>query len=216
MGERTAKHGAQARARVEEALAGHGLVAVAGVRVFYLRRPGTRMMSTLLVFTPEGIALLGDHVPGGNGVVSARFQSLDWFAGRNDSSYLASKFLRREWSPELAADLIDEMVDECPDLPEDQELRELAAELADGHIGAEGLHEAAHDRGLSRFFDDFDAQAYPIDDEARLAGIQRRFAALYPALAARQLPWWRRAVRWLGGMAVRLRSSGSHEIEGER
>ena len=71
------------------------------VQSFYLRRrPRERCMSTLLVFTPEGIAIMGDLTPTDHGTVSAMGYGLAWFAGELSSSYLAEKFLRRQYIPE--------------------------------------------------------------------------------------------------------------------
>jgi hypothetical protein len=52
------------------------------VSAYYLKEPGKgRMMSTLIVFTPEGIALMGDLTPEQNGSVSALGYGRDWFSG---------------------------------------------------------------------------------------------------------------------------------------
>jgi len=92
--------------RCYEMLKGHELEVVQRgekVQAFYLReRPGDRSMSTLILFTPEGIVLQGDLTPERNGVCSALGYGLPWFAGRLDSSYLAEKFLSEKWVLDLA------------------------------------------------------------------------------------------------------------------
>lgn len=50
------------------------------ITAFYLREsPDTRIMSTLVLFTPEGIVITGDLCPGRNGVI-IRGYDLSWFA----------------------------------------------------------------------------------------------------------------------------------------
>jgi hypothetical protein len=61
------------------------------------------MMSTLLVFSPEGIILTGDNHPGsksGRGGVIARGYGLEWFSQKLEPDYLAGKFLIEVWVPE--------------------------------------------------------------------------------------------------------------------
>ena len=79
------------------------------IEMYYLREPGSgRMMSTLIMFTPEGIVITGDLAPGssGHGVVSCSGYGIDWFTGLLDSDYLASKFLDRQWEREYSAEVL--------------------------------------------------------------------------------------------------------------
>ena len=75
-------------------------------KAFYMRAPGLgRMESCLIMFSPEGINILGDLCPGNdtrNSGVHAYGYGLDWFAGRLSWSYLCEKFLSKEWHRELA------------------------------------------------------------------------------------------------------------------
>lgn len=75
-------------------------------KAFYMRPPGGgRMMSTLFLFTPEGIVIMGDLCPGhsgGNGVVSALGYGLRWFTEELSGDYLCQKFLQKGWHAELA------------------------------------------------------------------------------------------------------------------
>lgn len=75
-------------------------------KAFYLKQPGMgRMQSCMIMFSPEGINILGDLCPGNdkrNSGVHAGGYGLDWFAGKLSWSYLCEKFLTKEWHPELA------------------------------------------------------------------------------------------------------------------
>lgn len=71
------------------------------IKAFYLKLPNMRMESCLILFTPEGIVICGDMTPG-RGALSAFGYGLDWFASELGWDYLASKFLDKEWVPELA------------------------------------------------------------------------------------------------------------------
>lgn len=90
-----------------------------GFKAFYLRKPeGGRMMSTLLVFTPEGIVITGDVRPTREGNASSLGYGVDWFAGALGEDYLCSKFLKKGWHAELAA----------------EELRDMAASVLAGRM----------------------------------------------------------------------------------
>jgi hypothetical protein len=75
-------------------------------KAFYLKEPGMgRMQSCLILFSPEGINILGDLCPGNdtrNSGVHAYGYGLDWFAGRLSWSYLCEKFLSKDWHKEVA------------------------------------------------------------------------------------------------------------------
>jgi len=118
-------------------------------KAFYLRPPsGGRMMSTLFVFTPEGIVIMGDLCPGnrgGNGTVSVFGYSLGWFVEKLGGSYLCEKFLRKGWHAELAKEW-------CLDAAKEV----LRGRMDDEEgFGADGLsvvaddREAAHDELVS-------------------------------------------------------------------
>lgn len=86
-------------------------------KAFYLKRPGNgRMCSTMVLFTPEGIALMGDLTPEHNGTVSCYGYGLDWFVGNLSEDYLCEKFLAKGWHADLAQD----------------ELLDLAKEILEG------------------------------------------------------------------------------------
>ncbi len=170
-----------------EALAGHVLVPVdvsARVRAWYLRRPSEgRMMSTLVLETPEGLVICGDLCPRDRGVVSDLGYGAAWFAGQLSPDYLCSKFLRKEWVPEAAAekllDLIAEAVTEGDLSAEDAATH--GAEVRNEHdLTPDRAREIFENAGL-REFTDYDWNEYDPNDTRWLIAIQRRFAALYHA-----------------------------------
>src|ERR1700744_5534707 len=99
---------------MRESLAGHILEPHADhekVKAFYLRRPGDgRMMSCLILFTVEGIVIMGDLTPCHNGVISCLGYGLGWFADRKSEDYLCEKFLRKEFVPKLALESFREQI----------------------------------------------------------------------------------------------------------
>ena len=93
---------------MREALKDHILVPLEvgeKVHAYYLRKPGEgRIMSTLIVFTPEGIVLQGDLTPGRNGNVSTFGYGPKWFSGQLSGGYLCEKFLSQAWVKDLAVE----------------------------------------------------------------------------------------------------------------
>ena len=91
---------------MKEALKNHVLEVVLDsekIQAYYLKEPGQgRMMSTLILFTPEGIVLQGDLTPGRFGNVSAYKYGRAWFAGFLSEDYLCEKFLPKVYVPEKA------------------------------------------------------------------------------------------------------------------
>lgn len=107
-------------AQIRESLKNHILVEAlpqtGDFRAFYMKEPGEgRMMSTLFVFTPEGIVIMGDLCPGGpgNGGSISRFgYGLGWFGSQKSEYYLCEKFLQREWQREVAERWVREHIEE--------------------------------------------------------------------------------------------------------
>lgn len=107
------------------------------IKAFYIKEPGTRMGSSLILFTPEGIAIMGDLTPG-RGAMSVYGYGLSWFASELGEDYLCGKFLEKEWVPEYAADYCRWMAKEVRkgqyDDDEFLKVRKLANERANlGH-----------------------------------------------------------------------------------
>jgi len=76
------------------------------IQAYYLKRPGEgRMMSTLIVFSPEGITISGDLKPC-NGAVSCYGYNRNWFSGVLGVDYLCEKFLQKKWTCEQAVEAI--------------------------------------------------------------------------------------------------------------
>jgi len=169
---------------MRQSLANHELTPVqTGVVTAYrMGRPHTRMMSTLILFTPEGIALMGDLTPERHGSISALGYGLDWFAGTLSEDYLCKKFLTTRWVHELA---INELRDPRSYLREDitpetgARLDEIAHELADH--GCEWVAEQIMDLG----FDNVPGFGYDPGEAGWLCAIQQRFAELYGQAEAR-------------------------------
>lgn len=71
-------------------------------QTYLLRRhPDRYAFSCFIVFAPFGIVIAGDISISDSGVI-ARGMDADWFAGNLQPDYLASKFLKKKWVPELA------------------------------------------------------------------------------------------------------------------
>ena len=86
----------RSRDRLRKELADHVLEVVTldtDLQAFYLKREGSgRMMSTLIIFSPEGITLIGDLVPCRHGCNSALGYGLRWFSDELSPDYLQEKF----------------------------------------------------------------------------------------------------------------------------
>lgn len=129
--------------RYEEHLKDHILEQVLDAekfKAFYLKNPKYgRMDSCLIMFTPEGIGILGDLCPGNdsrNSGVHAYGYGLEWFVGRLSWSYLCEKFLCKEWNAEVAADDCRRraervMLGETQDFNHDATLEGILSERAD-------------------------------------------------------------------------------------
>lgn len=89
------------------------------VRSYYLRRfPGKRMMSTLIVFTPEGIILTGDLRPAQRGCMTMEY-GLTWFCSELEPRYLAGKFLEKKWQPAKAMEWLESHIKDLRAIPDD-------------------------------------------------------------------------------------------------
>lgn len=116
---------------MRDALKNHVLEEVPGsekLQGFYMTEPGQgRAMSTLILFTPEGIVLMGDLCPNLNGAVSVYGYNLGWFSKQLSEDYLCSKFLRQEWQPVLAQSYCYDMALEVRRGQHDEATKALAA-----------------------------------------------------------------------------------------
>lgn len=168
---------------LEEALPfGHGFLA------YYMRDPNQgRAMSTLFVFTPEGIVVMGDLCPGGpknQGSISNYNYGIGWFSRPQSEYYLCEKFLSREWQIEVAErwcrehieELKKEAAEEKKVVEKLEEWEELLSTLQAGEIGCDQFQEA-----LQEFDYDIEDEGfeYPLDTAGWLCALQQRFVELH-------------------------------------
>lgn len=173
----------------------HELVEITDqTRSFHLKEKGQWLMSTVITFTKGGIVLSGDLVPGDNGCISARPYGIDWFSSELSPDYLAEKFLRKKFIPELAASEIEDpqgyvmeylrkKYEHKPDelVKITEQIQEILIELKHGDMSAEGLYRSFEELnlGINIFEDGCPGFCYPPHEVAILSSIQKRFAKMY-------------------------------------
>lgn len=151
------------------------------VQSYYIKQPKTRMMSTLVTFTPEGIVLQGDFTPEHNGSASCIGYERAWFAGQLSPEYLASKFLTHKWSCEVAVEKLRWMASDEYDL-DNRETRRALLELANHVECSEADQSVIYERFLDLGLETADGipgWGYDPNEAARLVAIQRKFAELW-------------------------------------
>lgn len=152
--------------------------------VCYLKRPGTRIMCVLCIFSPEGIILKGDIRFGNLDVLASDLgYGLPWFASKLSESYLCEKFLRQKYVKELAlAELNDpesylrELIGE----PSHPRLDELAA-VVDGDddwAWPSRIYDVLTALGVDS--ESIPGWGYDPVEAGYLCAVQQRFAELYP------------------------------------
>jgi len=143
-------------------------------------KPNSGMFSTHLIFMAGRIGITGDFSPGLNGVWSDLSYDIRWFASKLSWDYLAQKFLKREWQPEVAVmEAKDHLESGNKDYPEHDDfyravIREIEEDKELGSIYPimnEYQMESDYTPGI----------AYPLNDTIALVAIQRKFAELYAA-----------------------------------
>ncbi len=160
------------------------------LRSYYLKNPSTRRMnSCLIVFTVEGIVIMGDWCPGNthanDGVISCCGYGEGWFSGTLSGDYLCSKFLRKHWQPAQGYDALRRRIVEAR--RGDAITREVARDAFDSVFDEERETLSPH-RAYEIFskagLDDFDmGHGYDPHAAALLCAIQERFAACKAAMA---------------------------------
>jgi hypothetical protein len=160
------------------------------VQVYMLKKPDRgRMGSTQLVFTKEGIVIMGDLCPGLNGCISAYGYGINWFAGQLGGSYLGEKFLAKGFHPEAAADEMrdpNHWIHGDPDDADDPEavaelerdIDELCTKLQEGECSHEGLYDWMIEHGIDTA-DGTAGWCYDPHDLGMLCEIQRVFSSKY-------------------------------------
>ena len=195
------------------------LVQDGAVTAYYLKDPAQgRMMSTMILFTPEGIVLLGDLTPNCNGVISSYGYGVDWFAKPLSEGYLCSKFLAEEYVPGAAQeDLRDpnshwrEVEGPFPTVEEKSRLERLdeIAEELDEH-DAEWLCRELEDAGYV-IDDGPPGFTYNPHEAGWLCAIQQRFAELYQAeIAVPKFLLCNRSAGYLGNSPVFWAEGGGY------
>lgn len=161
-----------------------------GFLAYYMKRPGDgRIMSTLIVFTPEGIAILGDLTPERHGSISAFGYGVGWFGSDKSEYYLCEKFLSKEWQVEVAQRWCKEHLEELQvegkvegkPVEDLDEWEELLSQLQGrcGEMDCGKFQRALYDMGYEVEDEGFE---YPLREAGWLCAIQQRFAELYSKL----------------------------------
>lgn len=151
--------------------------------VCYLKRPGTRIMSVLCIFSPEGIILKGDIRFGDlDSLASNIGYGLPWFTSHLPESYLCEKFLRKKYVKELAlAELNDpegylrELIEE----PSHCRLGELA-QVVDGDddwAWPSQIYDVLTALGVA--LESIPGWGYDPVEAGYLCAVQQRFSKLY-------------------------------------
>jgi hypothetical protein len=162
------------------------------LKAWYLRdgkQPKSRMMSTLILFTVEGIVIMGDLCPGQNGVISCLGYGLDWFSEHKSEHYLCEKFLSKTFVPEKAYRTLRESILEHR--REEFWTKEKARELWDENedrVASFGEPWNAHEFYdiYARYGLEYDGQGYGYDpsEAGWLCAIQQKFSESYLAQLA--------------------------------
>jgi hypothetical protein len=145
----------------------------------YMLEPeeGGRLNGVLIMFTPEGIVIMGDHSPVRTGICTNGYDQ-KWFSSKLNPEYLAGKFgLEQQWNAELAKEFVRDMLQEYTLTEEQREerlemLETLQMEDMDQHAFYAQLQEWAVDEWY------LIARGYDPNVMAKLTAIQHRFAQL--------------------------------------
>jgi len=152
-------------------------------KAFYMKDPKRgRMMSTLILFTPEGIVLQGDLTPSRQGNVSCSGYGLDWFAGKLSESYLCEKFLHKGFVPALAREglkqgVLDKRREKLIDKEEARDLWD-SIRISDDFVGPVDTYEFWIHL-LQNDSSECPGHGYDPTEAGWLCAIQQRFSDLY-------------------------------------
>jgi hypothetical protein len=153
----------------------------------YMLEPeeGGRLNGVLIMFTPEGIVIMGDHAPVRTGLCCTGYDQA-WFSSRKNPEYLVSKFgLDQEWQADLAVEYCNDKLKEFGDaaLDEDNEgygqrleWIELRDSIARGYTDEHGFYAFLQENSVDEWY--LRAIGYDPHVMAKLTAIQHRFAEL--------------------------------------
>lgn len=169
-----------------DSLKDHELTMIADtpdIKAFYMKKPGTRNLSLLLVFTPEGIGLTGDLTFDNWGLWSMfGSQTLGWFSSQLSEDYLCGKFLSSDhWGANRAADGYAFEPDEDDDGRLEFEKREIRQQLKDGSIDSpDDLYDKMNEQSHLGFDASEGIPGYGYDPASAgwLCAVQQRFREL--------------------------------------
>ena len=158
------------------------------VKSWYIKQNGSRVRTTLITETPEGLAITGDFAPSDGVHSRGGYYSAKWFAGELSSDYLCEKFLRKEDRlednlPRLLRDLlngnflgcyevsgdIEAFIEKLQNIEERPGWESRILEVTQDFVGKYDVHEL-----LGEYFCSYDRR-----DAMMLVAIQRAFSMLY-------------------------------------
>ena len=157
-----------------------------GCVMFSLKRPGTRCMSTLITFTPEGIVLQGDLTPSHFGNVSAIGYGEAWLRGNCSGSYLCEKFLTKRFVPEVFIKGVRDSQWQ-DDMEITKEQAESLASMADDGRQPCCIMDEARDIGIDEM-ECLPGYTYDPTEAEILIAIQKRFSDLHRQMYPNGLP----------------------------
>ena len=189
------------------------------VTSFYLRaEPKSRMESVLVMFSPEGVQIVGDMTFGreSNAFVSNGGYGVGWFSSELSEDYLLEKFMRRSLQWDVAEADVDIVVEEAVEALEEQwrkdgewdEIEHVDVVLLFREVNITKLRDHRDDALAAISARDEMALAdaiiaiggcdamesfglgYDTVDAGVLIGIQRAFRRLYDELAKSELVKW--------------------------
>ena len=158
------------------------------VKSWYIKQNGSRVMSTLITETPEGLAITGDFVPSDGVHSRGGYYSAKWFAGELSSGYLCEKFLRKGMHlednlPRLKREIrdgyflgcyevsgdIESFIEKLESIEEDPGWESRLLEVTQDFVERDDVYEL-----LDGYFCSYDKR-----DSMVLVAIQRAFSMLY-------------------------------------
>jgi len=146
--------------------------------IFHLRNPARSMYQVWITFLPTGIVITGDlRITNEHALGSCESKDERWFAGELDAEYLASKFLKKRWCPELAANSLSELLDERLGEHKLDRMKRLIELLQRRAMEYQDFEDECD--GLIDYGDGLPGYGYAPSEVGWLYALQRKFAELY-------------------------------------